>query len=348
MQINEIIRKYRKEKNLTQEEMANRLGVTAPAVNKWESGASMPDIALLAPIARLLGITLDELLSYNENLTEIEEANIIQEIFGILKSEKPDVVYQKIVDIVREYPNAGSLILNLTTMFNTRTFIMTGKERAKYDKWIQSSYENLLLTSDEKIKLQAADGLYSFHITRGNFEDAKECLEYYPENDPDRKRKLATIYSGTGKYEEAYKALEEELFSKYQALTVLLHEITMVACKTENYDKAKAIVEKESALEDLFDMGEYHKNAGRLTLAVAMKDSKKALELMDLLFTNAGSMMDYMKSSLYEHMTFNGVAPGMPDMIISTLLKHYCEDDDYEFIRKTPEWENFKKKWEKG
>ena len=69
---------------------------------------------------------------------------------------------------------------------------------------------------------------------------------------------------------------------------------------------------------------------------------------MDLLFTNAGSMMDYMKSSLYEHMTFNGVAPGMPDMIISTLLKHYCEDDDYEFIRKTPEWENFKKKWEKG
>ena len=38
MQIGEIIRKYRKEKNMTQEEMANRLGVTAPAVNKWERG----------------------------------------------------------------------------------------------------------------------------------------------------------------------------------------------------------------------------------------------------------------------------------------------------------------------
>ena len=45
MQINEIIRKYRKEKNMTQEDMANRLGVTAPAVNKWESGASTPDIS---------------------------------------------------------------------------------------------------------------------------------------------------------------------------------------------------------------------------------------------------------------------------------------------------------------
>ena len=38
MQIGQIIRKYRKSKNMTQEEMAERLGVTAPAVNKWESG----------------------------------------------------------------------------------------------------------------------------------------------------------------------------------------------------------------------------------------------------------------------------------------------------------------------
>lgn len=49
MEIGQVIRKYRKEKNMTQEEMARRLGVTAPAVNKWESGASAPDIALLAP-----------------------------------------------------------------------------------------------------------------------------------------------------------------------------------------------------------------------------------------------------------------------------------------------------------
>ena len=42
MQIGEVIRKYRKQKNMTQEEMANRLGVTAPAVNKWENGNSLP------------------------------------------------------------------------------------------------------------------------------------------------------------------------------------------------------------------------------------------------------------------------------------------------------------------
>lgn len=53
MNIAESIRKCRKASGLTQEEMAKRLGVTTPAVSKWENGITNPDIALLAPIARL-------------------------------------------------------------------------------------------------------------------------------------------------------------------------------------------------------------------------------------------------------------------------------------------------------
>lgn len=40
MEMGEVIRQYRKKKGLTQEELAKRLGVTAPAVNKWEKGVS--------------------------------------------------------------------------------------------------------------------------------------------------------------------------------------------------------------------------------------------------------------------------------------------------------------------
>ena len=54
MKINEIIRKQRLTKGLTQEQVANYLGVSAPAVNKWEKGTSYPDITLLPPLARLL------------------------------------------------------------------------------------------------------------------------------------------------------------------------------------------------------------------------------------------------------------------------------------------------------
>ena len=47
MNIGSVIKKYRKVSGFTQEEMANRLGVTTPAVNKWENGNSNPDIELL-------------------------------------------------------------------------------------------------------------------------------------------------------------------------------------------------------------------------------------------------------------------------------------------------------------
>lgn len=48
-----VNRKYRKIRNLTQEEMTGQFGVTVSAVNKWENENSYPDITLLTPIARM-------------------------------------------------------------------------------------------------------------------------------------------------------------------------------------------------------------------------------------------------------------------------------------------------------
>jgi transcriptional regulator with XRE-family HTH domain len=53
----------RKQKPMTQEEMAEKMGVSSQAVSKWENDVSCPDIQLLPRLARLLGVTVDELLS---------------------------------------------------------------------------------------------------------------------------------------------------------------------------------------------------------------------------------------------------------------------------------------------
>ena len=57
------IQKYRKEKSLTQEELAAQLGVSSQAVSKWENDVSCPDISLLPQLCRALDITTDELLT---------------------------------------------------------------------------------------------------------------------------------------------------------------------------------------------------------------------------------------------------------------------------------------------
>lgn len=57
------ITKYRKQKGLTQENLAEKLGVSSQAVSKWENDISCPDIGLLPQLCRELGITTDELLT---------------------------------------------------------------------------------------------------------------------------------------------------------------------------------------------------------------------------------------------------------------------------------------------
>lgn len=58
----EFLYTLRKEKGMTQAELADALGVTNKAVSKWETGEAMPETALLKPLARIFGVTVDELL----------------------------------------------------------------------------------------------------------------------------------------------------------------------------------------------------------------------------------------------------------------------------------------------
>lgn len=62
MSIGERIKVYRKEKNLTQGQLAELIGVSTQAVSKWETGAGMPDISQIVPLANVLGISTDKIL----------------------------------------------------------------------------------------------------------------------------------------------------------------------------------------------------------------------------------------------------------------------------------------------
>jgi len=72
MELSEKIQKLRKDQGLTQEQFAERLFVSRTAVSKWETGRGMPSMDSLQLIAKLAGITLDELLRAEEVITIAE------------------------------------------------------------------------------------------------------------------------------------------------------------------------------------------------------------------------------------------------------------------------------------
>lgn len=338
MQIGEVIRKYRKERNMTQEEMANRLGVTAPAVNKWENGNSLPDIALLAPIARLLHISLDMLLSYEEELTDTEINSLIQEMDDKLKKESYDEVFQWVKEKLTEYPNCEKLILQMATVLDANRLFKEVPEKEQYDEYIKNCYIRALESKDEKVRYSAAESLFGLCMRMEQYEEAEEYLEHFSMQNPERKRKQAFLYSKTDRIFEAYKSYEELLFNGYQMMSGVLHGIYMLAMEENDRDKAHYLVEKQQQLSRLFEMGEYHAISAGLDLATAEQDAEETLKIMKGIMENIENIRGFCKSPLYEHMTWKEVRPEFMEELKQNLLKCFRDEESYGWLKEDARW----------
>ena len=86
MKLSENIKKFRLERNLTQERLAAMLGVSAQAVSKWETSETYPDGALLIPLANELGVSLDELFG-NES---VSMPDLSRRIISLIHETNPE------------------------------------------------------------------------------------------------------------------------------------------------------------------------------------------------------------------------------------------------------------------
>ena len=113
--IGKFIAKCRKEKNMTQSELAEKLGVTDKSIGNWENGRNMPDLSLFKPLCSELGITINDLLSgekiNKEKYQEKFEENIVNTIDYSTKK-------------INKYSNIVGLILVIFGLFISMSAIM--------------------------------------------------------------------------------------------------------------------------------------------------------------------------------------------------------------------------------
>lgn len=102
MTIGANIKRLRTAKNVTQEQLSVAMNVTCAAVSKWERGETYPDITLLQPLAYYFGVTLDELMGYDQEKIQAE----IDEVITLYRKHWNDKKGREIiVKAYRDYPN---------------------------------------------------------------------------------------------------------------------------------------------------------------------------------------------------------------------------------------------------
>ena len=87
-EIGEFIAKCRKEKKLTQAQLAERLNITDRAVSKWETGKSMPDSSIMLELCEILGITVNDLLSGEKISMESYEKKADENLIALKRKDE--------------------------------------------------------------------------------------------------------------------------------------------------------------------------------------------------------------------------------------------------------------------
>ena len=182
MQIGEKIKNYRKTARLTQEQVADYLDVSTPAVNKWEKGNTYPDISLLPAIARLLKIDMNELLSFREELTEKEIGQFVNELSEV-SLDSFIKAFEMGKNKIKEYPHCDSLIYSIATVLNAALTLSDIDDEKKLEcnnvivEWLERTAES----PDEKVRISSIFMLAAKYIQMEKYKEANIFLDKIPD-----------------------------------------------------------------------------------------------------------------------------------------------------------------------
>lgn len=347
MTIGKVIRKYRKELGLTQEEMATSLGVTTPAVNKWENENTLPDINLLAPIARLLGISTDELLSFKDNLTDEEVDVYIRELSKKLAKEPYEDLFDSARKKIEEYPNCEKLKWKTAIILDAARLKPGFHNLKKYDKYISAWLLSLVESEDETIKKAAARSLFLLYYREEDFAKAEQLLINFDERGYERRFFQAVIYEKKGGTEEAFKKFEDLMLEEVNQIRSVLNALQRLYVDAGNLKMAYRLADISGEVARCFDLGAFQENMQKIDLAAYEKDVDKTASLMKQLIESADTILDIGTSDLYIHLRNKD----KEHIDKSEFMKNYkaniitafCNDEKFAYMRGNEYWESLRK-----
>ncbi|HBG7286661.1 helix-turn-helix transcriptional regulator [Clostridioides difficile] len=310
IKIGKVIQCLRKERNLTQEQLAKFIGVSTPAVSKWESGNSYPDIELLPLLADFFNVSIDKLLNYKIDLSEEKVMKIYKELESgfarieiDLSTEEPKEEFRQDLESVKKlsnmyiekYPKSYLLKLRICSLYQMYSYKFGKSELNDRVKETTNILEDIVRNTDDiQIKETALIILSNAYCMLEDYEKAELYLNMIHKSIGDTSVNLAMIYLKQNRLEEAEILLQNKLFSNIfnismdckGIINVYKNQYKELKKKLENRNFNKNAIEREM---------EYIKNK-------LLGYANLSLEIKKMLSEDKGAFfsmyMDYMELSL--------------------------------------------------
>ena len=174
----ENIRALRKERKLTQEQLADALGVTTGAVHKWEAGLSVPELDMIIRMAGLFDTSVDALLGYH--IKDDSRKAIIERIGTGCRTMDPKTMAEAEMALTK-YPNSFEIVH--TCAFAYLVFGMSSHDKAQIRRGRDLLEKALLLLPQNKDPEISEHTLYA-NISAASFVlgEPDKCLELLKEH----------------------------------------------------------------------------------------------------------------------------------------------------------------------
>ena len=193
--IGKFILKLRREKNMTQQELADRIGVTDRAISKWENGRGLPDLSLMMPLCKELGITINELISGEQIEKEDYQSKLEENIFKTIdytnrKFANKNKIFKIVVGTII------TIVLIVGLMFFVDVNRMNNNDPVVFSTWgfkyapLVDFHEEKIISEVENYLLEKSDNEPKHHENEKSFVSIRTYLI-----EEKNKHKLYNVYA---------------------------------------------------------------------------------------------------------------------------------------------------------
>lgn len=252
------IARLRKEKGITQEELANYLGVSKPAVSKWESGQSYPDILLLPHLAAYFNRTIDDLLGYEAQMTAEEVKNLYIRLADAFAAEPFDTVYARCEEAIQSYYACFRLLFAMAQLLvNHASLAGTPDRAASVYREASGLFQRVERESGDAVLARQALLMRALcSLTLGQPVEAIDLLGEIEESPLSGDQLLAKAYTMRGEAGKAKDVLQKYLYQNVAGMFGAFPDL--MACYADQPEKIDVCLQKALALGDAFDLREMH------------------------------------------------------------------------------------------